>query len=850
METVYRKMDLDTVFPIQSVKDGLIVSKRGDVTIGWELELPVAFSLTEGGYDDILTAFLSAIRILPPWTMVHRQDWFLYDRFVPCYDGRFLHDAYESHFAGRRFLTHRQFLFLTMAAKASAIRPHAQTAAFGIRFSAPLPTAGDIDRFTAKAGEFITVLTGGGRLSARRLTDGDLLGSGGEAGLLQRYTMLGSGSPLMTDISLDGGERMKVGEKMLVAFKVSESGNLPGELENVCRVDELSGPSSELFLSRSSPIGLRLDCEHVVNQYILVPAQGQFLTELDRKRRKMTSMSSSAENRVASDEIISYIDEVHRDSLISVHSHLNILAWGQDESELELEGKVSAALSSMGVVAVQSKSDVPSLFLAGIPGAACEIGADNLMRHELRSMLCLGLNETFERPMVGGLFRICDRLRNVPIDIDVQRLARDRGHIDNYNAFLLGPSGSGKSFFMNSYLRNCYDAGEHIFLIDVGDSYEGLCEIIREVSGGKDGMYHSWDPEHPFSFSPFRDIRKWLDESSHLRQDDSGVTFFISFLTTAWSPERGWTTDAMSVLTKIVSDFVEWAIRWEQEVPIIFNDFFNFVSQEVAPRIVPKTNNRGAVTSMPKNPYLVGGSPVTPADFDVHRFLRAIDPYSSMGTFSFLLNDPNPKDLFESRFTVFEVDRLSQVSDKVFYSLCILCILHAFDTKMRSSDAFKLMVIEEAWKAIANETMAPYLRGLWKTARKFQTSAMVVTQQISDIMSSEVISDAILKNSDVKFILEKNGTAEDADAISTLLGLPQTDRDLILSMNRSLNPAYRYREVYIRWNDRSGVYATEVSPEEALAFESDKVRKKPLYDLARQLGSIRDAIDAITTASN
>ena len=118
METVYRKMDLDTVFPIQSVTNGLIVSKRGDVTISWELELPVAFSMTEGGYDDILTAFHSAIRILPPWTMVHRQDWFLYDRFMPCYDGRFLHDAYESHFAGRRFLTHRQFLFLTMAAKA------------------------------------------------------------------------------------------------------------------------------------------------------------------------------------------------------------------------------------------------------------------------------------------------------------------------------------------------------------------------------------------------------------------------------------------------------------------------------------------------------------------------------------------------------------------------------------------------------------------------------------------------------------------------------------------------------------------------------------------------------------
>ena len=849
METVFTKMDLDSVFPVQGVRDGIIISKRGDVTIGWELELPVAFSLTEGGYDDILLAFHSAVRILPPWTMVHRQDTFLYERYVPCYDGRFLHDAYESHFAGRRHLTHRQLLFLTMTSKASALRPHAQTAGFGVRFSAPLPGADEIAGFSAKAGEFITVLTGGGRLDARRLTDEDLVGNGERAGILQRYTMLGSGDPLMTDIALDGGERLRVGGKALIAFKVSESGTLPSEVENVCRVDELSVPSGGLFLSRSSSLGIRLDCEHVVNQYILVPAQGQFLADLDRKRRKMTSMSSSAENRVAAGEIVSYIDDVHKESLVSVYSHLNVLAWGEEDGELELKGKVSAALSAMGVVAVQSRSDVPTLFLAGVPGGACEIGADNLMRHELRSMLCFGLNETFEQPMEGGLFRICDRLRNVPIDIDVQRLARDRGHIDNYNAFLLGPSGSGKSFFMNSFLRNCYDAGEHVFLIDVGDSYEGLCEIIREVSGGRDGMYHSWDPEHPFSFNPFTGIRSWLDEGGHLRQDEPGVTFLVSFLTTAWAPDRGWTTDSMSVLLRIIADFVARVIGEGGDALPVFDDFFRYVSSQVVPRIVPERDGRGNIVSLPKNPYIVGGSPVSPIDFDINRFLRALDPYSADGTFSFLLNDPSPRDLFASRFTVFEVDRLSQVSDKVFYSLCILCILNAFDTKMRSSDAFKLMVIEEAWKAIANETMAPYLRGLWKTARKFQTSAMVVTQQISDIMSSEVISDAILKNSDVKFILEKNGTAEDADAIAELLGLPPTDRDLILSMNRSLNPAYRYREVYIRWNDRSGVYATEVSPEEALAFESDKVRKKPLYDLARRLGSIRDAIEAITSAS-
>jgi len=850
METAFRKMDLDSVFPVQAVRDGVIVSKRGDVTIGWEVFLPVAFSLTEEAYDDILQSLHAAVRILPPWTMVHRQDWFLYDRFVPSYDGRFLHDAYESHFAGRRYLTHRQFLYLTMTSKAGSLRPNGQTAAFGIRFSAPIPSADDVAQFVTKAGEFATVLSGGGRLALRRLTDADLLGEDGRAGILQRYTMLGNPSPLMTDIAAEGGERLRIRDQVLVGFKLSDSEGLPGELENVSRVDELSGPSGGLYLSKASAVGLRLDCEHVVNQYILLPAQGQFLTDLDRKRRKMTSMSSSAENRVAAEEIVSYIDEVHRESLVSVYSHMNVLAWSPAGEELDVKGKISAALSSMGVVAVQSKCDVPSLFLAGVPGGACEIGTDNLMRHELRSMLCLGVNETFERPMEGGLFRICDRLRNIPLDIDVQRLARDRGHIDNYNAFLLGPSGSGKSFFMNSFLRNCYDAGEHVFLIDVGDSYEGLCEIIREASGGKDGIYHSWDPEHPFSFNPFVGCSEWIDPSGRLRQDDPGVTFLVSFLTTAWAPERGWTTDSMSVLLRIVGDFVGRVAGEAGNGLPVFDDFYRFVGSEVVPRIVPERDSRGEVVRLPRNPYLVGGSPVTPADFNVGRFLRALEPYSADGPFAFLLNDPHPRDLFQSRFTVFEVDRLSQSSDKVFYSLCILCILNAFDRKMRSSDAFKLMVIEEAWKAIANETMAPYLRGLWKTARKFQTSAMVVTQQVSDIMSSEVISDAILKNSDVKFILEKNGTPEDAEAISTLLGLPPTDKDLILSMNRSLNPAYRYREVYIRWNDRSGVYATEVSTEEALSFESDKVRKKPLYELARRLGSIRDAIGAITTAGS
>ncbi len=165
--------------------------------------------------------------------------------------------------------------------------------------------------------------------------------------------------------------------------------------------------------------------------------------------------------------------------------------------------------------------------------------------------------------------------------------------------------------------------------------------------------------------------------------------------------------------------------------------------------------------------------------------------------------------------------------------------MNSFDAKMRGSSGFKVMVIEEAWKAISNETMAPYLAGLWKTARKFMTSAVVVTQQISDIMSSSVIRDSILQNSSVRILLDQSNNQNNFSQLAELLGLTDRQRNLILSMNRNNNPAYRYREVFIALGEkRAGVYATEVSPQEALAFESNKVKKAPLLELSRQIGTI------------
>ena len=831
---------LEDVIPVMAIKDGCIISRRGEITVGWEVTLPVIFGVTEDGYDDIISSYSSAMRLLPLWSILHRQDVYTYERYCAEDSDTYLGKSYESHFEGRSYLVHRQFLYLTMSSKSSALRQHSTSAVFGIRFNAKGPSMKDVREFLAKAEEFALALSASGRVSLRRLGQEELAGDAQKGGLIDGYLNLYDRGPLASDIPMSGSG-MNVGSREVVGFTVCDADDLPGVVKSVSKVETLSGPSSSVMVSTGAALGPLLDCEHVVNHVILLPQQAYVHQELDKKRKKMVSMStSSAENRVGADEIGMYLDDVQKDSLTTVYSHMNIIAWGERDEVDTVRGKVSSALTLAGITAVQDLYDLPVIWLAGVPGAAGELGKENLMIMELESSLCFGIYETYEAGMQDGMFKICDRLRNIPVRLDVQKTARDLGLIDNYNAFVLGPSGTGKSFFMNYFLRNCYDAGEEIFIIDVGDSYQGLCEIIREESGGRDGIYHSWDMDHPFSFSPFAGYEDWLGpDGTSLRMDSTGATFFMSFLQTLWEPTGGWTSSSVPVLRQTVVDFVSMALESYAPKGIVplFDDYFRFLKNAISPAIE-------------SGGYMVKDEMIGTDRFDVKDFRLALIPYSKGGEFGFLLNDTEGKDLFASRFTVFEVDMLSQVEDQKFYSLCILCIMNAFDAKMRKSRNFKVMVIEEAWKAIANDTMAPYLKGLWKVARKFQTSAVVVTQEIGDITSSDVIRDAILNNSAVKFLLNQTSNQNNFGLLEEMLGLTPIEKNLILSMDRDKNPAYRYREVFIKWNTMSGVFATEASPEEALAYESDKVRKRPVYELAERCGSITEAIDAIIDERN
>ena len=302
-------------------------------------------------------------------------------------------------------------------------------------------------RLLSVGNDFISSFTSSGMVSARRLTDEDLMRN------INMYRHLGRESFMDTDTELHPDKVIHDG-KVIWSYSYSEARDLPGYLNKTVKAERFSSQHSQLHTSAGAAVGPLLQCEHIVNSYILTMPREETLAEMESRRRKMVSMSSrDAENKLNAEELEKYLTAVHTDSLVTVKYHFNIIVWGAERNVDSISGQVTAALARMNVSSVRNTFDMPVIWYAGFPGAACEISKDNLMTMELRSSLCTGISATFQRGIPGGRIKLRDRLRGIPVTIDMQDAAEKAGCVTNYNAFIMGPSGSGKSFFTNTLVR-------------------------------------------------------------------------------------------------------------------------------------------------------------------------------------------------------------------------------------------------------------------------------------------------------------------------------------------------------------------------------------------------------------
>ena len=789
-------IDIRDNFPVLNGGDGVILSKRGDICVGWEVQLPPAFRCNEAGYDSLVGTLAGAIALLPDYTIVHKQDIFMRKRYHAEKSSGFLEKAYEEHFDGREYLDHRCLLWLSFSSKKNV-----RSGSSGLLgLTGPgLPSAAAIGRCLTAAEQFGAMLGGNSLLSLRRLTEEDVFGAD-KPGLLQDYlNFTDGGADVLSDIQVSP-RALRIGDKSIVCHLFADLDQLPGEVASCKRNRDLSTENSAVMLSFLNDIGQALDCEHVVNWFCVKEPIKDIHGSLDSKRRQMQSMSArNAENRKYAEEINEYLETAAVQQMSTVRCHLSVFSVD--------ENATTTAISKLGITPVRDTANAPAQFWTSIPGNESGLAFSEYMTMELQSGLCLNLFDGFDTGIVDGVLKMSDRIRLVPQRFDIQEKALDAGLIENYNVFLLGPSGSGKSFFMNKYLRSCYVAGQHCFLIDVGDSYRALCHIIKEESGGKDGTYYTFEKGKPISFNPFRNVKRFS------QVDSEAMNFLFTLMVTLWKNGK---VEISSSAEKYVRESISAFLRqWDQVFDPVFNDYFEFVRDVFGDLL--KAEDAG-------KEY-----------FDLKDYLISLEQFYKGGPYDYLLNSSESVNILEDRFVVFEIDHIK--GDPVIYPITTLVIMDAFMEKMTSNSDFKVMCIEEAWKAIMGTQMATYMLELWKTARKHRTAAMVVTQELKDITSSPIIKDSIVENSGVKILLDQTKYLNRFEELAAQLSLSEDDKGMVLSLNRLKIPGASGREVFFNLGNRkSFVMRLEVSPEERIAFSSAKKDKERLAKAVEKSG--------------
>ena len=816
MRGTLKTSTLESKFPLLRVENHCIISKFADITAAYRVTLPELFTLTGEEYEALHGAWLKALKVLPDYTVVHKQDFFIEERYETPNDGSersFLARSYERHFNERPYLRHSCYLFVTKTTP-ERMRQTSASSVLCRGFIVPreMRDTDAVTRFLEAAEQMERILNDSGLVRVERLSEAEIVGTADDAGLLARYFALSDERQAVVneDIRLDPGV-MRIGDKYLSMHTLSDLDALPQSVATDFRYERLSTDRSDCRLSFAAPVGLLLSCNHVYNQVIFLDDHDETLKRLEATARNMNSLAAySRSNAINREWIEMYLNEAHSQGLRSVRCHCNVMAWAENEAELKrIRNDVGSQLALMGCTPHHNTVDVPVLFWAAIPGNEADFPAEESFYTFLDQALCLFNEETNYRSSLSPFgIKMSDRLSGIPIHLDISDLPMKRGTITNRNKFILGPSGSGKSYLTNHLVRQYWEQGAHILLVDTGNSYQGLCSLIHAKTKGRDGVYFTYTEEVPIAFNPF-----YVEDGVY---DVEKRESLKTLLLTLWKRESEEPTRSEEVALSNAVNLYLSKLKADCSVVPSFDTFYEFVETDYRRLLEQKR--------------------VREKDFDIANFLNVLEPYYKGGEYDYLLNSDKQLDLLDKRFIVFELDNIS--SNRTLLPVVTLIIMETFISKMRRLKGVrKMILIEECWKALTSANMSAYIRYFYKTVRKYFGEAVVVTQEVDDIISSPIVKESIINNADCKILLDQRKYLSKFDGIQRLLGLTDKERAQILSINLSNDPKRLYKEVWIGLGGvQSAVYATETSVEEYLTYTTEESEKMKVMELAEKLG--------------
>ena len=815
---------IDEVFPILAIEDGLIISKTADITVPYEIVLPEIFTVSTADYDRMHQAFFTAIQGMNANYVIHKQDWYTVEKYIPDFKPYqnsevTLGKSDERHFAERDCVSHRCLLFITRPMDIALKKKSSQSSLLSSRLVPREVTEASYKQEVLEAAEkFVRTLEESGLLKARRLKEEEVDYQLTRDSIYQNYFSLSREDVSMADIEFN---EFKVNGQFVGVTAIGELSEFPLHIENSAPIEKYKMGKHFISGSLGYKVGMSLPFNHIYNQIFYIDNTEKLLKELEAQANRMTSLSLKSSQNVFNLQLkLEFIQKAVKIGGKVVRTHANVFTWHSDRSEmLKQRSMVNAGFSSMNFTPRQAISDAPVLFWSCIPGNAAEIGRDNLaicFAEEGSCLMALESNYTDKHYGKHGV-KLTDRYGS-PRCVDIFMGPYDAGVIDNRNTVFVGPSGSGKSFLMNLILYYLLEQDSNIIMVDTGNSYKRLCAMMG-------GVYVTFDKDNPLSFNPFY----W--DSSKLSQDEisDSKQNVVSLLLSLWKKDTDKISKSEEVgIENLVNAFYDHVETVKKDIFPCFNSFFDFFQDEYLPNVAKLR--------------------IRPEDIDLENFRFVMERFYGGNYFGHLLNagpDNQINRLLDERFVVFEMDNIK--NNPTLHNVTTMAIMTLYVRKlMRKHKAiFNLLIIEEAWRLVKDPRFAEFLKWVSKTARKHHGSLVTVTQEPSDLQS-EVVKEAIVKNSAIKILLDFSQYKNQASAVQEILGLSNEETALLMSVNQGRDTHRKYKEVFISWNGYAKVYGTEVSSESYATFTTKKDEVAAIEQLKNKYGSYKRAVVAFS----
>ena len=834
----------DIYFSVENTDGiGIVYTKTGEYSAILKIENPVQkYSANTDGYYEFTHLFSAIAQTLGEGYAIHKQDIFIRKQFE---DGsgdqhEFLSAAYFRYFNGRYYTDSVCYLTITQESKKSRL------------FSFDNKKWRD---FLVKIRKVHDLLHDAG-VQAVFLNETEA------SSYVDRFFAMDFKNKTVSMTNFKASdENLSMGDKRCKVYSLVDVDcvSLPSLIRPYSNIEV---NNSEMPVDLLSAIDSIPNAETVVyNQIIFLPNQKRELALLDKKKNRHASIPNPG-NQMAVEDIKRVQEVIARESKQLVYTHYNLIVAVPADTDLQkCTNHLENTFSRLGIHISKRAYNQLELFVSSFPGNCYSMSEDYDRFLTLSdAAMCLMYKERIQHSEETPLKIYYTDRQGVPVAIDITGKEGKYKLTDNSNFFCLGPSGSGKSFHMNSVVRQLYEQGTDVVMVDTGNSYEGLCEYLN-------GKYISYTEEKPITMNPFRINR------AELNVEKTG--FLKNLVLLIWKGSQGTVTKTEDrLIEQVITEYYDTYFNGFEGFTVTqredlqkslqidernHNDRRDESERERDARIDRMINemerrrkelkvkelsfNSFYEFSVQRIPDICSENRISGIDLSTYRYMMK-DFYRG-GNHEKTLNENMDSSLFDETFIVFEIDSIKD--DPLLFPLVTLIIMDVFLQKMRIKKNRKVLVIEEAWKAIASPLMAEYIKFMYKTARKFWASVGVVTQEIQDIIGSPIVKEAIINNSDVVMLLDQSKFRERFDEIKAILGLTDVDCKKIFTVNRLENKEGRsfFREVFIRRGTTSGVYGVEEPHECYMTYTTERAEKEALKLYKKELGcSHQEAIEA------